>query len=145
VKYLCDSNVWLALALGQHTHHGAASAWFGALGETEIAFFCRSTRISFLRLLTQHLAPGFQSLTNRQAWGVLDQLLEDEAVGFAAEPPDMDGVWRSLSDENAASPKKWMDAYLAAFAMAGGLRLVTFDSGFRSFEPGGLDLLLLGS
>ena len=145
MRYLCDSNVWLALAIGQHTHHGAASAWFGALGEAEVALFCLSTRISFLRLLTQTLAPGFQPLTNRQAWAVLDRLLEDEAVDFTAEPSETDGIWRSLSDENVASPKKWMDAYRAALAMAGRLRLVTFDRGFRSFEPAGLDLLLIES
>lgn len=143
MKYLCDTNVWLALTMGQHAHHGAASAWFGALVDADVALFCRSTRISFLRLLTQQLAPGSQPLTNRQAWAVLDQLLEDEAIGFAAEPSEIDGLWRSLSDENVASPKRWMDAYLAAFAMAGRLRLVTFDRGFRSLEPAGLDLLLL--
>lgn len=32
---------------------------------------------------------------------------------------------------------------LAAFAMTAGLRLVTLDKDFRSFEPAGLDLLLL--
>ena len=36
-----------------------------------------------------------------------------------------------------------MDAYLAAFAIAGGLRLATLDRGFKQFEPHGLDLLLL--
>jgi hypothetical protein len=36
-----------------------------------------------------------------------------------------------------------MDAYLAAFALAGGYRLVTIDAGFTQFA--GLDLVLLGS
>lgn len=84
-------------------------------------------------------------MNNREAWEVLDRLLEDEAVGYAAEPGEIDGLWRSLSEEPAASPKRWMDAYLASFAMAGRLRLVTFDRGFRAFEPAGLDLLLLES
>jgi len=35
-----------------------------------------------------------------------------------------------------------MDAYLAAFAMAGRLSLVAFDRDFRKFEPAGLDLRL---
>jgi predicted nucleic acid-binding protein len=34
-----------------------------------------------------------------------------------------------------------MDAYLAAFAIAGGHRLLAFDRDFRQFE--GLDLVLL--
>lgn len=145
MSYLCDSNVWVALAVGQHVHHGATSAWFGTLGDSEVALFCRSTRISFLRLLTQNLAPGFQPLTNRQAWAVLDRLAEDEAIGFAAEPAEIDGLWRSLTERDAASPKVWMDAYLAAFAISGRMRLVTCDRDFRSFQPAGLELLLLPS
>lgn len=36
-----------------------------------------------------------------------------------------------------------MDAYLAAFAIAAGMRLVTFDSDFGQFESMGFDLILL--
>jgi predicted nucleic acid-binding protein len=36
-----------------------------------------------------------------------------------------------------------MDAYLAAVAIAGGWRLISFDRDFRSFQPQGLDLWLL--
>jgi predicted nucleic acid-binding protein len=38
-----------------------------------------------------------------------------------------------------------MDAYLAAFAITGGLRMVTLDGDFHQFAPQGLDLLLLGA
>ncbi|MBI3924942.1 MAG: hypothetical protein HY319_05325 [Armatimonadetes bacterium] len=37
----------------------------------------------------------------------------------------------------------WMDAYLAAFAIAGGSRIVTTDFAFKQFP--GLDLLILGA
>ncbi len=43
---------------------------------------------------------------------------------------------------DTASPKIWMDAYLAAFALAGGYQMVTTDAAFKQFR--GLDLLLLG-
>jgi predicted nucleic acid-binding protein len=36
-----------------------------------------------------------------------------------------------------------MDAYLAAFAIRAGMRLVTFDRGFEQFVSLGLDLVLL--
>jgi predicted nucleic acid-binding protein len=36
-----------------------------------------------------------------------------------------------------------MDAYLAAFAIAGGLRLVTLDRDFKNFVPQRLDIELL--
>jgi predicted nucleic acid-binding protein len=55
----------------------------------------------------------------------------------------LEGVWRQLAETETASPKLWMDAYLAAFAITGGLRLVTFDKDFRKFENQGLDWLLL--
>jgi predicted nucleic acid-binding protein len=38
-----------------------------------------------------------------------------------------------------------MDAYLAAFAICGGMRLVTLNKDLKNFEPMGLDLLLLTS
>jgi toxin-antitoxin system PIN domain toxin len=143
MKYLCDSNVFLALSVEQHAHHSLAATWFGALTAADTASFCRATRISFLRLLTQKIAVDFVPLTNREAWGALDQLMADEATGFEAEPHGLDLVWRQLADGDAASPKLWMDAYLAAFAITGGLRMVTLDKDFRNFEPHGLDLLLL--
>jgi hypothetical protein len=39
-----------------------------------------------------------------------------------------------------ASPKLWMDSYLAAFAVAGGYRMVTIDGAYGQFR--GLDLHL---
>lgn len=41
----------------------------------------------------------------------------------------------------AASPKLWMDAYLAAFARSAGYTLVTTDAAFTQFAD--LDLRLL--
>lgn len=143
MKHLCDSNVFLALSVEQHVHHSLAATWFGALTAADTALFCRATRISFLRLLTQKIAPDFVPLTNREAWAVLDQLMADDATGFEAEPHGLDVIWCQLADGAFSSPKLWMDAYLAAFAITGGLRMVTLDKDFRNFESHGLDLLLL--
>ena len=57
---------------------------------------------------------------------------------ITANPLRRDGMrygWAALS--GAASPKLWMDAYLAAFAIESGQQLVTTDTGFRQFK--GLD------
>jgi toxin-antitoxin system PIN domain toxin len=143
MRHLCDSKVFLALAVEQHVHHSLAANWFGALAGADTALFCRATRISFLRLLTQKIAPDFVPLGNREAWAALDQLMEDDSTGFEAEPQGLDLVWRQLTDGDGSSPKLWMDAYLAAFAIAGGLRMVSLDKDFRNFESHGLDLLLL--
>jgi predicted nucleic acid-binding protein len=83
-------------------------------------------------------------LSNEEAWNVFDRLNLDDAVMFEKEPPGLDPVWRKLSALQRASPKRWMDAYLAAYAIAAGMRLVTLDQDFQGFTAAGLDLLLLG-
>lgn len=144
MKHLCDSNVFLALAVGQHAHHPVASEWFAGLEPHDTAVFCRATRLSFLRLLTQKIASGYVPLSNAQAWDIFDRLSLDEAVVSEVEPTGLDTVWRELSALPTASPKRWMDAYLAAYAITAGMRLVTLDKDFRIFTASGLDLLLLG-
>lgn len=59
------------------------------------------------------------------------------------EPSILESKWSEWAGSDKAFPKVWMDAFLAAFAMGHGLRLVTFDRGFESYRKKGLDLLLL--
>lgn len=143
---LCDSNVWLALALSRHAHHGAARAWFDAVTDAGSVLFCRATQQSFLRLLTNAAvlgAYGNPPLTNRQAWEACESLLADDRVAFGSdEPPGLAALWKRFAVRRTASPKLWMDAYLAAFALAGGCRIVTTDAAFRQFA--GLEVELLG-
>jgi uncharacterized protein len=143
---LCDSNVWLALALSGHVHHGAARAWFESIDEPASVFFCRATQQTLLRLLTNPsvLKPyGNPPLTNRQAWQVYDALRADDRIAFRVEEPTgLEPEWKRLALRGTASSKLWMDAYLAAFARSGGYRLVTTDAAFRQFR--GLELELLG-
>lgn len=140
---LADSNVWLALALSKHEFHAAARAWLDARAPHE-ALFCRSTQQSFLRLLTTStvLAPyRIPPLSNQAAWSVYDGLRADERISWAEEPSGLEASWKKISGGSKASPKLWMDAYLAAFALAGEHQLVTTDKGFKQFK--GLELLVL--
>jgi predicted nucleic acid-binding protein len=43
------------------------------------------------------------------------------------EPAGIDPLFRQFTGGNQASTKLWADAYLAAFAQAANLTLVTFD------------------
>jgi toxin-antitoxin system PIN domain toxin len=142
---LCDSNVWLALTLSKHAHHHAARDWLERVEEPEAVCFCRATQQTFLRLLTNAsvLRPyGNEPLTNRQAWNVFESLLADDRIALRAEePPGLEGPWRRFALRNTASPKIWMDAYLAAFAIAGGYRMVTTDGGFRQFKSWDVELI----
>jgi toxin-antitoxin system PIN domain toxin len=142
---LADSNIWLALALSKHEFHAAARSWLTERAPHE-AIFCRSTQQSFLRLLTTRavLAPyRIPPLSNKAAWSVYEGLLADERIAWVKEPSGLEAPWKKLAGGSKASPKLWMDAYLAAFAMAGGHQLVTTDKGFKQFK--GLDLLVLSS
>lgn len=143
MKHLCDTNVFLAIAVEAHPHHEAAAEWFAGLTEPATACFCRATQTSFLRLLTQKIASGYAPLTNAKAWETYESLRKDDAVGFAEEPPALDRLWHKFSASQSSSPKLWMDAYLAAFAIANSMWLVTLDRDFRHFLPAGLHLLHL--
>ena len=95
-------------------------------------------RCSFVRApaakLTTEAVMGPDVLSQEQAWGAYRQLLANARVDFHPEPGDdrFEGVFESLSATGAASPKRWADAYLAAFASTAGLRLVTFDVALSS-------------
>lgn len=143
---LCDSNVWLALALSKHAHHTVARKWLETIEEPASVLFCRATQQALLRLLTNAsvLRPyGNPPLTNREAWRVYEAFLADDRIAVQAdEPVGLERLWKELAVRGTASPKLWMDAYLAAYALAGRSSMVTTDAAFRQFR--GLDLLVLG-
>jgi predicted nucleic acid-binding protein len=56
-------------------------------------------------------------------------------VGFMDEPPALVPRWKAYADLPTASPKRWMDAYLAAFAVEAGLEFVSGDNDFKVFLP----------
>lgn len=141
---LPDVNLWLALALSGHSHHEVSARWLEEQDAASSLFLCRMTQQGLVRLLTTTavLAPyGIPARTNREAWTVVEAFLADDRIAWIDEPPGIEGVWRTLALRDTASPKLWMDAWLAAFAMGAGLQLVTFDRSFAQF--GGLDLLIL--
>ena len=143
---LCDSNVWLALVLSEHQHHRAAAGWLATIDEPGVVCFCRATQQSLLRLLTTAAVMrlyGNPPLTNRQAWQLYEHLLTDDRMVLQAdEPTRLETRWKTLSARDTASPKTWIDTYLASFALAGGYTLVTTDAAFAEFA--GLDLTLVG-
>jgi toxin-antitoxin system PIN domain toxin len=144
---LCDSNVWLALALSKHVYHASVCDWFDGVDEPASVCFCRATQQTFLRLLTKAsvLSPyGNPPLTNRRAWAIYRELIADDRIFLRVdEPAGLEAHWVRFAARDSASPKVWMDAYLAAFALAGGYRMVTTDTAFSQFP--GLDLELLGN
>lgn len=107
--------------------------------------FCRATQQAFLRLLTNATvtgAYGIQPLNNGQAWRLYESFLAgDRIVMHHREPQGLERRWKEFVLRDTSSPKLWMDAYLAAFALAGGYQFVTIDRAFSQFD--GLDLVVL--
>jgi toxin-antitoxin system PIN domain toxin len=132
--HLPDINVWLALAFEVHVHHKAAAHWLDTVHLPAGAAFCRLTQQGFLRLATNPTVFGQNALTLDDAWSAYDALLADERIAFLPEPIDMESGWREYTTGHRYSHRAWSDAYLAAFARSGHLNLVSFDSGFRSYE-----------
>ena len=140
---LADVNVWLATLVVDHPHHEVAVAWWRdrLLPAGDRLAFCRVTQLGLLRLLTNERVMGRQRKSVRDAWSIYQDLLSLRAVVFAPEP---EGTEERLAEHcrlSGAPRAFWTDAYLAAFARAGGLGLVTFDRGFQRYT--GLDLTLL--
>ncbi len=74
------------------------------------------------------------------AWQAYDRWLNDERVALLDEPADLEREFRALTRLRQPAPKDWADSYLAAFASAAHLTVVTFDSALQG-KSGGTVLL----
>jgi len=144
---LLDVNVWVAAAFELHPAHRTAQALLVNGFTTSPALFCRATQQSFLSLVstpTISRAYGVGVLSNRDALAALAAFQSLPQVEWIDEPLDLEALWWSMAGMKEAAPKRWMDAYLAAFAIRTSTQLVTLDQDFRQFLGAGLDLRLLG-
>jgi toxin-antitoxin system PIN domain toxin len=143
---LLDVGVWLAAGFAAHPAHGAARRVLAQVSAAEPALWCRATQQSFLRLASTPVitaAYGVPKATNADAWVALEAFLSLPQVDLIDEPPGLTRHWRQLGAIEQTAPKRWMDAYLAAFAMAAGVLLVSLDRDFSHFEQQGLKFQLL--
>ena len=130
---LCDVNVLLALSTDRHAQHTQALRWFDALAPGE-AWVCRTAQLGLLRLLNNPAVMEEEALDTSGCWDLWRRMEQDERVRFMpTEPSNLDAAFEGFTRGRAFSPRLWTDAYLAAYAHAGGLTLVTFDRGFRQF------------
>jgi uncharacterized protein len=146
--YLFDTNVWLAATFPKHIFYPLAQKALAQCTPALPAVWCRSTEQSFMRLAsTPSVQRTYDALgqTNRSVWQALDTLQALPQVTWRDEAPGVLAQWRSVAALDSASPKVWMDAYLAAFAMQAGLQMVTLDRDFKNYVKQGLDLKLLGA
>ena len=143
---LLDVNVWLAAAFPAHPAHDRSQKVLLDATPGTPALFCRATQHSFLRLVsTPAIFNAYRSapITNRDALSALAAFAALPQVDLIEEPPELEVLWWHLAGLEEAAPKRWMHAYLAAFAIRGSLRMISLDGDFRQFLSAGLDLILL--
>ena len=131
--YLPDVNVWIALVAERHVHHGIARRWFESLRNSS-AHFCRVTQMAFLKLLTNPRVLAEDVVQPEAAWHIYDALRHDSHVGFSTEPEAVEERWRALTRSRSISGATWTDTYLMSFAESRGLRPVSFDRAFSTFN-----------
>jgi uncharacterized protein len=139
---LLDASVWVPLSAPDHVHHARALRYWEHEAGDEIAF-CRITALALLRHLTNPRILGPAALDGAAAWKAVKLWLSVPGVRMLPEPTALDEWlerWSVALDPRGGA---WTDAYLAAFAAAGGYRLVTFDGDFRRYT--GLSLLQLAA
>ena len=132
MRDLLDASVWLPLSAPDHVHYSRARRYWDDEAAGELAF-CRVTALALLRHLTSPRILGEAALDGRAAWRALETWLALPQITLLSEPAGLDellGQWAGQLDLRAG---KWTDAYLAAFVVASGCRLVAFDRDFRRY------------
>ncbi len=140
---LPDVNVWVGLCSAAHPFHAVAMRyWQSACEAGTPLWFCRTTMMGLVRVLSQPRAMGPNALNLTQAMTLYRQWLDTPAVGLLAEPPGLDdAIEQLLGRRGEPQPiRLWTDLGLAATAQSAGLRMVTFD---RDFERFGLERCLI--
>ena len=134
MRDLLDVSVWLPLSAPDHVHHLRARRYWESEAVDNLAF-CRVTALALLRHLTNPRVLGEAVLGGAGAWKALQTWLTIPRVTFLDEPVAVDewlGQWATQLDLRSGN---WTDAYIAAFAVASGCRLVAFDRDFLLY-PG---------
>jgi hypothetical protein len=139
---LLDVNVWVALAVESHIHHARAEQYWRNEADSKIAF-TTVTCLGLTRIVSNAKIAEGRALTVPEAWTLYVRWREQPFVTFLHEPKSCQVTLASIVRTGLVSPARWTDAYLAAFAISAGVRLVTFDRDFRNFP--GLNLLQLES
>ncbi len=140
---LPDVNVWVGLCSAAHPFHAAAMRyWQSACESGTPLWFCRTTMMGLVRVLSQPRAMGPNALSLTQAMTLYRQWLDTPAVGLLADPAGLDdAIEQLLGARGQPLPVRlWTDLGLAATAQSAGLRLVSFD---RDFERFGLERCLI--
>ena len=133
---LPDVNVWIALSAPDHVHRARAEQYWKDEAAPKLAF-TTITMLGLVRVCSN--APIFSGapLDPVAAWSIFQGWIGYHQIVYHYEVNACRTVLDALVTTGSVSRRPWTDAYLAAYAKTAGLRLVSFDSDFRSYP--GLD------
>ena len=131
-----DVNVWLPMLWQGHAASGVVHRWVE--DQSEEFILCRVVQLALLRHLTNPAIMGDDVFSNEAASSVLVALGRQSGIVLHAEPPEIDTLFPRLGEDRRPRRNRWTDAYLAAFAIAGNFKLVSFDRDFARYEDQGL-------
>jgi len=97
--------------------------------------------LALLRLVTNPQVMSGIPFTHDEAWNIYRTYRNLPIIRFLPESDTLETIFAALSMDSILPHRLWTDAYLAAFAISTGRRLVSFDADFLRFSE--LDLLLL--
>ena len=138
---LVDVNVLVALLHARHLHSTRAVAWLASQNETHAIAICRVAQMGALRNLTHPSVMKEDVKTAAEFWRGWTKLIEDDRFSRVDEPPKFEDAWRTVTTSLRRGHVAGTDAYLAAFALAGQHRIVSFDRGMKRFA--GVDAEIL--
>lgn len=137
---LPDINLWLSLAVTDHPHHDLAQQYWYEAAVPQL-IFCRVTALGFMRLLCNQTVMVGQALQPAEAWNAYLTFRALPEVGFLSDGTACEQQLAEWIASGVVTRHLWTNAYLAALAVTGNCRMVSFDKDFERFT--GLDFLRL--
>jgi uncharacterized protein len=141
MTFLADVNFIIAILHARHAHSARAVSWLEGQQRARSILLCRVVQMGVLRILTNARWLGKEALSTADVWQAWDLLLSDDRFARTQEPGGLEVEWRRLTRNLPPGQSAETDTYLAAFAVAGGHHVLTFDRDFERFE--GVDALVL--
>lgn len=132
--WLADVNFLVALLDEKHKFSERAVRWLELQNSPQSVLLCRVAQMGALRVLTNAAWLKDEVFSAAEIWHALDFLLTDERFARVPEPTGLEATWRQLTYPVERGRSAETDSYLAAFALAGEYRMLTFDRGFLDFE-----------
>ena len=132
---MADVNFLIAILDIKHVHSERSLSWLNSVAESESIVICRVVQMGAIRLLSRKSIMGDGVLSGSDAWAYLNRLFEDDRFVFASEPTGFESAWKTICEWTPKGSSAETDTYLAAFAIASNLAVVTIDAGMTRF-PG---------